>query len=237
MGNTIDPGLFLSNKPKEANNSQGRLGKDDFMKILITQLQHQDPLNPMQDKEFIAQMASFSSLEQMTNLNKSFDTFVKSSEKSQFIGLSQLVGKQVEWQKTTEENEETIVSQGKGSIQSVQFTDGEPYFILDDGTEITQYNILDISAQDKSTNRMIESSHLIGKEVTWVEKSDDEAAEDDNERKGEVKSVLFKQGQTSFLLQTGEIIGADQIVKISQLVVEENDGEEETTDGSSNTTT
>ena len=45
------------------------LGKDAFMTLLVTQMQNQDPLNPSTDTEFIGQLAQFSSLEQMENLN------------------------------------------------------------------------------------------------------------------------------------------------------------------------
>lgn len=45
------------------------LGKDDFLKMLVTQLRHQDPLNPMDGTEFAAQLAQFSSVEQLANIN------------------------------------------------------------------------------------------------------------------------------------------------------------------------
>ncbi|MFH1144394.1 MAG: flagellar hook capping FlgD N-terminal domain-containing protein [Candidatus Eisenbacteria bacterium] len=45
------------------------MGKEDFLKLLVTQMTHQDPLNPIEDTEFVAQLAQFSTLEQMQNLN------------------------------------------------------------------------------------------------------------------------------------------------------------------------
>lgn len=76
--------------------NQGRafkptLDRDDFLKILMTQLQHQDPSQPLDDKEFIAQMAQFSSLEQMTNMSQGFSKLnglLASSEAAGFLGKS-----------------------------------------------------------------------------------------------------------------------------------------------------
>ncbi|HTH14558.1 MAG TPA: flagellar hook assembly protein FlgD [Spirochaetia bacterium] len=71
------------------------MDKDDFLKILITQLTTQDPSQPLQDKDFIAQMAQFSSLEQMTNMASSFGKVSNVITASQAVST---IGKDVEIQ-------------------------------------------------------------------------------------------------------------------------------------------
>ena len=63
------------------------LEKDDFLKLLITQLTHQDPTEPMNDREFIAQMAQFSTLEQITNMSQDFGKLAGILSTSQALGL------------------------------------------------------------------------------------------------------------------------------------------------------
>lgn len=67
LGNVSDLTKY-SGTPASALPSN-EMGKDDFLHMLITQLKHQDPMDPMKDQDFIAQLAQFSSLEQMQNMN------------------------------------------------------------------------------------------------------------------------------------------------------------------------
>ena len=67
------------------------LGKDAFLKLLIAELANQDPLNPMDDREFIAQMAQFSTLEQMTNMTKALEGISSMEQYS----VASYVGKEV----------------------------------------------------------------------------------------------------------------------------------------------
>ncbi|HYW83312.1 MAG TPA: flagellar hook assembly protein FlgD [Spirochaetia bacterium] len=63
------------------------LDKNDFLKILITQLSHQDPTQPMDDKAFISQMAQFSSLEQMSNMSEGLTKVADLISRSQAVSL------------------------------------------------------------------------------------------------------------------------------------------------------
>ena len=82
-------GLTATSGSQEATGINGQLGKDDFLKLFVAQLQHQDPLKPMEDKEFMGQMASFSTLEQVAKLataNEKLATSLSLSGSLGFIG-------------------------------------------------------------------------------------------------------------------------------------------------------
>ena len=71
------------------------MGKEDFLKLLVAQLQNQDPLSPDDPTAFTAQLAQFSSLEQLTTLNASMDKLVSSNTSSQSLSTLSTIGKDV----------------------------------------------------------------------------------------------------------------------------------------------
>lgn len=101
---------------------QNPLDKDAFLRLLITQLQHQDPLEPMQDREFIAQMAHFSSLEQLQNLNATIEALQLMDAASQAAAL---IGHEVTLLSPTDDS--TIT----GVVEAVHFQDGIPEIVVD----------------------------------------------------------------------------------------------------------
>ncbi|MGD6842029.1 flagellar hook assembly protein FlgD [Bacillus infantis] len=210
MANTIDPSLMLANYQKpERKTGNDILGKDDFLKILMVQLQNQDPTNPLQDKDFIAQMATFSSLEQMTNMSKSMDKFVQMQEQNTIVSYSQFVGKEVTWHKldeTQDPTSEDAVQTGTGVIDSVKFVNNSVVFVMEDGSTLEPANISEVNSSSR-TNSMLESSMLIGKTVNYLDDAGNEAA-------AVVKAVSFKDGKTMFHLDNDASIAAKQISRI-----------------------
>lgn len=94
-----------------------QLDRNAFLKLLITQLQYQDPMQPLEDKEFIAQLAQFSSLEQMQQMNDGFGQLAKNGTNAQAFAL---IGRTVEY--PDEETGEPV----KGKVDSVSMVDGAP---------------------------------------------------------------------------------------------------------------
>ncbi|QGH34540.1 flagellar hook assembly protein FlgD [Gracilibacillus salitolerans] len=143
---SIDPSYYISNQnqTREANNN---LGKEEFLKILMTQLQNQDPLNPMEDKEFISQMTTFSSLEQMMNMSNSIDSLVKNQSVSPVIQYSHLIGKEVSYYRVDEETgkvaepKEVVSSE----VKAISQQEGYGVIELDNGTKIYTDEVLRIN--------------------------------------------------------------------------------------------
>ncbi|MDV2685433.1 flagellar hook assembly protein FlgD [Alkalihalophilus lindianensis] len=154
---TINESYFLQNKPKPTSTTgQSGLGKDDFLKLLITQLQNQDPSNPMDDREFIAQMAQFSSLEQMTNMNTTIQKFVDTQTSQSLVQFSELIGKEVKWvQEVDVDDYRTELQYSDNKVQSVKVEfDGTIRILLDNNRWIHHEQLTQVSGvQTNGTNK------------------------------------------------------------------------------------
>lgn len=124
VANIVDGKVVADTTPTNAakKNAIGTdsLGKDAFMTLLVTQMQNQDPLNPSTDTEFIGQLAQFSSLEQMENLNSTL------ANQNAFS----LVGKNVIM--TIPASAGTEASTIAGYVQYVEIKDGKAYLSIND---------------------------------------------------------------------------------------------------------
>ncbi len=78
-----------------ATSSKKTLGQDDFLNLLVAQLQHQDPLDPQENSEFIAQMAQFSGLEQQVNTNERLDQLISAQGNVEQMSAFSLLGRNV----------------------------------------------------------------------------------------------------------------------------------------------
>ncbi|MCL2276893.1 MAG: flagellar hook assembly protein FlgD [Treponema sp.] len=115
---------------------QKEMGRDEFLKLLITQLSYQDPTAPMDDKQFIAQLAQFSTLEQMTGMASDFARLTNMLMGNEASGA---LGKNVELL----EGERVV----QGMVQAV--TRGEAPQILVNGNFYSWENVVKVFANEK----------------------------------------------------------------------------------------
>ncbi|MFJ7730434.1 flagellar hook assembly protein FlgD [Lysinibacillus sp. NPDC097231] len=217
---TITDDLYYSNyqKPtKQTGNSE--LGKDAFLQLLITQLQHQDPTNPMDDREFISQMAQFSSLEQMQNMTKAMESLLASQQQTQMMSYSSFIGKEVKWHEVTDEKDEKgdfVINEGTGVIESLKFVDDSVVFTLADGKEITPGNISGIlggsgtasNGNNITESPLVQASKLIGKNVTYMD--------GEQELQGRIVSVTNKDGVIHYVLDNDKKLTDKEFTVISE---------------------
>ncbi|WP_169083077.1 flagellar hook capping FlgD N-terminal domain-containing protein [Paenibacillus sp. PL91] len=124
------------------------LGKDQFLSILVTQLRNQDPMQPLQDKDFIAQMAQFTSVEQLMNMATEL-TLMRQSIGS----ASTMIGKTIEWNEYDEAGEVTSAS---GVVSSIISKEGILYARVG-GAEIALDYVTSISEANGDSTQPDES--------------------------------------------------------------------------------
>lgn len=140
---------------RSGKRNTGELGKDDFLNLLVTQLRYQDPLNPTDDKEFIGQMAQFSALEQMQNLNSSF-TATKAYA---------LIGKTV----TAAVQDKTTLKTSfiSGEVTSIKNVLGKYYAVVN-GMDVLVDDIDEVTDSYYSQSNLSAYTHIIGYNISGI---------------------------------------------------------------------
>lgn len=118
-----------SAKKSSLDGTPNGLGKEDFLKLLLAQLSNQDPLRPMEDREFIAQLAQFNTLEQMQQVNRHLVDMVSGQALAQ---ASSLLGHRI------------VAGPISGEVTGVTMVDGQARLVVDGRqvalSEVTRVN-------------------------------------------------------------------------------------------------
>ncbi len=211
----IDTGLWgdytqgvptISQETRETSNEYD---KDMFLKLLLTQMQYQDPLNPVDDKEFVAQMAQFSSLEQMQNLNTSFSQSMGYDMIGKYIvaNVKNIVTDEIE---VIEGRVEGVVKDGSSLFVQV----GDQKISIDDVQETYEdYYSLSIMDSILSSLSTDSSMSLIGSNIqAYLLNADGEISEF---IEGEVDYIKFANG-SPILMVNGKEVFASEVFLVSE---------------------
>lgn len=213
-------GGFYGSNPSSTKDA---LGKEAFLKLLVTQLQHQDPLNPLDDKQFIAQLAQFSSLEQMNNISAGIKDLNDTMVKQDALSAANYIGK-------------TVVASGNSAMK-IGSASTPIYFTLDDAASAVTINVYDQNNNIVSSQKL--NSMQAGEyQFTWdgldyngnaapdgnykiyfaAEGSKGDPVFVNTKMTGVIVGISRDDGNTMFTLSDGRKVGFDSIVSVAQPV-------------------
>jgi len=114
------------------------LDSDDFLLLLVAQMQNQDPLSPMDQQSFMGELAQFNSLQQQVDLNDAFLHFMQFQELTQ---ATSMIGKEVV---ALVSNVAGDVVSAEGTVTEVYFTSTGAYLLLEDGSEVSIQDVVNV---------------------------------------------------------------------------------------------
>ncbi len=202
---------------KTSLNQKSTMGKDDFLKLLVVQMKNQDPMNPMKNTEFAAQLAQFSSLESLNNLNETVQNQYLMSQSMNNSFMTNMIGKDVKAYGNSVE-----LSGDKVDIQFNLVRDASTYSIKvmdENGKTIKTINGKSLKAGDKEiewdgTNDMGTKVEK-GTYTFSVEALDGNSmiAETTPYMTGYVKGIAYNQG-TPYLVVNGGFVNLGDIISV-----------------------
>jgi flagellar basal-body rod modification protein FlgD len=120
VSSVTNTSLLAADSSAAARVHKTELGQDDFLKLLVTKMSSQDPMNPQADTDFIAQMAQFSSLEQTKSMSSDIATLKAQQE---VLTANGLIGRNV----TVTQDDKQIA---QGMVQSIAMNAGSPEVVI-----------------------------------------------------------------------------------------------------------
>ncbi len=194
------------------------LGKDDFMTLLIKQLSHQDPLNPMDSSEFTSQLTEFSSLEELVNIKESLSGVLAYQQSMQNATVANLIDKTVETNGDSfymQDNAEVgyeLDRDASSVIISVHDSSGAMVWSGETGQQMAGMNAFKWNGTDINGNQL-----PAGKYTFSIDAKDfsGNAVEASTIEKGLVTGISFEDGRTFLTLDENRKINLSDIRSIS----------------------
>ncbi|MDR1044206.1 MAG: hypothetical protein LBP33_03685 [Candidatus Adiutrix sp.] len=235
-GNSTPLAAWTKDTVKVTDGAERQLGKDAFLTLLLTQLQNQDPTNPMDNTEMTAQLAQFSQLEQLANINGAVETMTGYIQaQNQFQTLS-MIGKDV-----LAENDQLSVTDGQQDVKAgiyaseaskliiyIVNADGQQVRMLDKGLVAAgSTTALDWDGRDSKGNKVADGAYKFQVQATSVT---GEILEDGvyPEVSGKITSVSFDASGQPIVHMGHASLNLSQVIQIlesGQLTGQPGDGD------------
>lgn len=138
IGNT--PGAPVKTNTQTAGSSAQDL-QNQFLTLLVTQLQNQDPLDPMDSVNFTSQLAQFSSLEQLTQVSSGLQALIAAQNSMQNAYLSNLIGKEVIYESSSPDGSNEKL---QGTVTGISYDSDGTRFIIDGEKKVAIGDIIQV---------------------------------------------------------------------------------------------
>lgn len=215
----------VSNETTSSSSSTGELGKDEFLKLFIAQIQYQDPLNPLDSAEFTAQLAQFSSVEQLYGMNSKLgnieETMNNQSEQHDNLGY---IGKTVKVDDNTMRVDDGAVQSGSYTIADdgyvsidVYDSDGNIVRTFYKGWEDQGEHDVNWDGRDNTGTLAEDGTYAFG--ITAIDK-DGFYISSNTYMSGEVTGITYQNGQPYLMIGDRMINNISNIIEVTQTIAD-----------------